>query len=146
MKHGIKQVRIFINSYTYKVLRRDYGYTDRLILPKRFQIIGHRDNATWEKRIEQKEESWKEVTVEGPDMNLHKAYFIIRSIENEFREKLNIYVLGQSRAGVPSRAAIRDFLEEYDILDEEIKLDSCYKDWSRFKAKNYQRGRIPLWI
>lgn len=115
-------------------------------MPKRFQLIGHRHNPTWEKRAEKEDPTWKEVTIEGPDMNIHKAYFIIRSIEEEFREKMKAYVLGQSRAGVPARSAIRDFLEEYDILDEEIKLDSCYKDWSRFKAKNYRRSRIPLWI
>lgn len=146
MKHGIKQVRIFINSYTYKILRRDYEYQGRLIMPKRFQLIGHRYNPTWERRAEKLDPTWKEIIIEGPEMNIHKAYFIIRSIEQEFREKLNIFVLGQSKAGVPARAAIREFLEEYDILDEEIKLDSCYKDWTRFKAKNYQKSRIPLWI
>jgi hypothetical protein len=79
-------------------------------------------------------------------MNSHKAYFIIRSIEYEFRDKMNTYVLGATKAGLPSRAALRDFIEVYDILEEELKLDSCYKDWSRFKAKNHRRDRIPLWI
>lgn len=146
MKREVKQVRIFVNSYTYKVLRRDYGYDNKLVLRKRFQIIGHRDNFTWERRSEKVDETWREIIIEGPAMNLHKAYFIIRSIEEAFRDKMNTFVLGQSRAGVPSRAALRDFIEIYDIIESELKLDSCYKDWSRFKAKNHRRDRIPLWL
>jgi hypothetical protein len=146
MNREVKQVRIFVNSYTYKILRRDYGYVDRLKVRKRFQIIGHRDNATWERRSENPDGSWKEITIEGPSMDLHKAYFIIRAIEEAFRDKMNIYVLGATKAGLPSRAALREFIEVYDILEEELKLDSCYKDWSRFKAKNHRRDRIPLWI
>ncbi len=146
MRHGVKQVNIFINSYTYKVLRRDHGYQGRLVLAKRFQIIGHTHNPTWERRAEPLDDTWREITVEGPDMNLHKAYFIIRSIEEEFRDKMNTYVLGATKGGIPSRAALRDFIEKYDIMEEELKLDSCYKDWSRFKARNHRRDRIPLWL
>lgn len=96
--------------------------------------------------MECQDDSWKEITIEGPDMNPHKAYFVTRSIESQFREKMNTYVLGQVKAGRAARTAVLEFLELYDILEEEIKLDSAYKDWRRFMATNKKRSRIPLWI
>lgn len=145
MNREIKQVRIFVQPHLYKILRRDYRYDGKLVMPRRFQLIGHTNPLRW-KKWEIAQDNTKEIIIEGPNMNIHKAYFIIRSIENEFRDKMNTYVLGCTKAGIPSRAALREFIEIYDILEEELKLDSCYKDWSRFKAKNHRRDRIPLWI
>jgi hypothetical protein len=145
MNRDVKQVRIFVYPHIYKILRRDHGYDGKLVLPRRFQLIGHTNPLRW-KKWETPQEKSKEIIIEGPNMNLHKAYFIIRSIESEFREKMNTYVLGATKGGMPSRAALREFIEVYDILEEELKLDSCYKDWSRFKGRNHRRGQIPLWL
>lgn len=145
MNRDTKQVRIFVQPHIYKILRRDHKYEGKLTIPQRFQLIGHTNPLRW-KKWEVPQDNSKEIIVEGPNMNIHKAYFIIRSIENEFRDKMNTYVLGATKAGLASRAALREFIEVYDILEEELKLDSAYKDWSRFKAKNHRRDRIPLWI
>jgi hypothetical protein len=133
------------HSHIYKVLRRDYEYDDALILTKRYHIFTGTNPLRWKKWEEPIEGSVK-IYVEGPDMNIQKAYAIIRSIESQFREKMNTYVLGQVNAGRQGRTAVLEFLELYDILEEEIKLDSAYKDWRRFMATNKRRSRIPLWI
>jgi hypothetical protein len=142
---SIKQVSIYVSPYLYKVLRRDYGYQDRLSLPKRYHIYMHRDTVHPARHLVPDSEK-KEILIEGPDFNYRKAYAIIRNIEAQFREKMNVFVKAKTEAGVPSRAALREFIELYDILEEELKLDSCYKDWSRYKAKDNKRSLIPLWI
>ena len=142
---GIKRVSIYANPHIYKVLRRDYNYKEALILAKRYHIYTGRNPQRWKKWEEEVEGAVK-IYIEGPDMNSQKAYAIIRNIESQFREKINTYVLGQVKAGRAARTAVLEFLELYDILEEEIKLDSAYKDWRRFLATNKERSRIPLWI
>jgi hypothetical protein len=140
-----KQVSIYVNPHVYKILRRDYGYVDVLIIRKRYHIYMHKDTVHPRKFLVP-DPNLREIKIEGPDMNGRKAYAIIRNIEAQFREKINTYVLGQTAAGYPARTAVRDFLEKYDILDEEFKVDSAYKDWQRFEANDKKRNRIPLWI
>lgn len=140
-----KQVSIYVHPHIYKVLRRDYNYDDVLIIPKRFHIYMH-TNTVHPRKYLVPDEDLREIKIEGPDMNYRKAYAIIKSIEAQFREKMNSYVLGQVTAGEPARTAVRDYLEKYDILDEEFKVDSAYKDWQRFEASNHKRSTIPLWI
>lgn len=140
-----KQVSIFVNPHIYKVLRRDYGYQDVLIIRKRFHIYTH-NNTEYPKKFLVPNGDLKEIKMEGPDLNFRKAYAIIRNIENQFKEKMNMFILGQNKAGYPARSAARDFLERYDIMEEELKIDSCYKDWQRFEANDKKRNRIPLWI
>ncbi|MFN3758460.1 MAG: hypothetical protein ACK4SF_04515 [Algoriphagus aquaeductus] len=141
----VKQVSIFVKPYIYKVLRRDYGYQKALVLPKTYAIYMH-TNTTYPFKFAEPIEGLKEIRIEGNKMNVRKAYAIIRNIESQFRAKLNAHIAAKTETGYPSRAALREYLELYDILDEEINLDSLYKDWSRFKAKEGKRGLIPLWI
>lgn len=140
-----KQVTIFANPHVYKILRRDYDYTDVLIIKKRYHIYMHRDTVHPKKFLVPGGDL-KAINIEGPDMNIRKAYAIIKNVESQFRERMNTYVLGQVNTGMPARTAVRDFLELYDIMDEEFKLDSAYKDWQRFEANDRKRSRIPLWI
>lgn len=141
----VKEVTIYVQPHIYKVLRRDYDYTDRLKLAKRYHLNMHRDTLHPASKAIPAPDT-KAIIIEGPDMNIRKAYAIIRNIEAQFREKINTYVLGQVNAGRAARTAVLEFLELYDILEEEIKLDSAYKDWRRFMATNKKRSRIPLWI
>lgn len=140
-----KLVTIYVKPHIYKVLRRDYAYTDVLLIRRRFHIYTH-TNTTYPSKFETPQDDLRAVRMEGEDMNIRKAYAIVRSIEAQFGEKMNIYVMGQVSAGKPARTAVRNFLEKYDILDEEFKVDSAYKAWQRFEADEKPRNRIPLWI
>ncbi|WBL42370.1 hypothetical protein PBT90_00020 [Algoriphagus halophytocola] len=141
----IKQVHIYAPVHVFKILLRDYDYRDKLYLGKHYHIISPTNYQRCKKWMEPQEGS-RRITIEGLDMNPFKAYAIIRSIDKQFREKMNTYVLGQVNAGRAARTAVLEFLELYDILEEEIKLDSAYKDWRRFMATNKKRSRIPLWV
>ncbi len=141
----VKQVSIYIKPYLYKVLRRDYGYDKSLVLNKTYAIYMH-TNTVYPFKFTEPIEGLKEIKIEGNKMNVRKAYAIIRNIESQFREKMLAHIWAKTETGYPSRAALREYLEVYDILDEEVNLDSMYKDWTRFKAKNGKRSLIPLWI
>lgn len=140
-----KRIKFYVKPHVYKILRRDYNYTDVLIIKKRLHIYLDRNLDNFQRYI-QPDQELKEILIEGPDMNARKAYAIIKRIEMQFRLTMNTYVLGKVEAGYPARTAVRDFIEKYDLEEHEIKLDSCYKDWQRFEDTDGKRNLIPLWI
>lgn len=56
-----------------------------------------------------------------------------------FKENLRQWVMAQFENGVNNRVAVMNFLKYYNIKEDEYSYESAYRDWLRFKRKEYDR-------
>lgn len=72
----------------------------------------------------------------GFEINEDKLHKIVRSIDKSIREELySMAILNKQLYNIEYQTTLLNFLDEYDIIEEELSYDSLRKDFNR----NYQK-------
>lgn len=77
----------------------------------------------------------------GFNVSFNKKKFLAVYLEKQFIEELRSYVDVQLAVGVPAMRAMRVFLKYYAISENEIKLDSIYRNYQRYSDENILKKR-----
>lgn len=76
----------------------------------------------------------------GFQINHNKARQISKAIERDIREKLyNEAMTNEMNFGVEFRATLQNFLDLYDITEEELSYETIRKDFNRWKHQNIKK-------
>lgn len=78
----------------------------------------------------------------GFQINHNKARQISKTIERDIREKLYTEaVTNEMNFGVEFMATLQNFLDLYDITEDELSYDTIRKDFNRWKNQNITKFR-----
>ena len=76
----------------------------------------------------------------GFQMNQQKSKQISRAIERDIREKLYTEAItNEMHFGTDFRTTLQNFLDLYDITEEELSYDTIRKDFNRWKNQNIKK-------
>ena len=140
----MKAYDIPVSKAAYKMLKRDFGYSNHMRMDKINLNTIRQKAAWWEKYLNSTEPHQVRITLVGRYAGPAKLYNIARLIENTFNERMLTYIEGAVSAGMPAAEAISRFFDKYDITEEDMKESSAYKRWQRHVKREYQREFIPL--
>jgi hypothetical protein len=141
----MKAYEIPVSKPVLKMLKRDYGYSmhmriDRMMLPSSMAYAKYH-----QKYLGQTKENQVRITLVCRYASPTKLYTVARLMEHEFNTKMMLYVEACTDAGMDAAKAIQNFMDKYDISFDELKPESAYKRWHRYKAKETVKNLIPLW-
>ena len=74
--------------------------------------------------------------IKGFNVSFNKKKFLAVYLEKQFTEELRSYVDLQLAIGVPAMQAMRVFLKYYSISEDEMKIDSIYRNYQRYSGEN----------
>jgi hypothetical protein len=74
--------------------------------------------------------------IKGFNVSFNKKKFLAVYLDKQFTEELRSFVDLQLSMGVPAMKAMRIFLKYYSISENEIKLDSVYRNYQRYSDEN----------
>lgn len=143
----MKAYEIPVSIPVLKMLKRDYGYVshmriDRMLICK---VTGRTSNEYMRSFLDTTPPNAVRITIISRYASCKKLYTLARLLEKEFRIKMMLYIESSVDNGGEASEAIRRFMDKYDISFEELELETAYKAWQRYKAKEKQRNLIPLW-
>ncbi|QWA38858.1 hypothetical protein [Chryseobacterium sp. ZHDP1] len=76
----------------------------------------------------------------GFQHNQSKAYQISKAIERDIREKLYTEaVTNEINYGIDFKTTIQNFLDLYDIAEDELSYETIRKDFNRWKHQNIKK-------
>lgn len=141
----MKRYNIPVSAPVLKMLKRDYGYSNHMRIDR--MIIGkaYGNPCSWKSYLERTEENQVRITVICKHAGSGKLYTIAKMMEMEFKTKMLLYVESAVDNNMEAATAIRNFMDKYDVALEEYEMDTAYKQWQRYKAKEKQRNLLPLW-
>jgi hypothetical protein len=141
----MKQYTIPVSKAVLKMLKRDYGYKNHMRIDT--MILGKAVNSSrnWKSYIEKTDFNQIRIKVICKHASYAKLYTIAHLMEHEFKTKMLLYIESAVDNGMEAATAIRNFMDKYDVPLEEYEMDTAYKQWQRYKAKEKHRNLLPLW-
>lgn len=77
------------------------------------------------------------------ELSLEHKYLVQFNVEFDriFKDNLNQWVLAQANVGVSDSQAVRDFLDYYNIREDELSFDTARSMHRRYKTDYFRRKR-----
>lgn len=73
----------------------------------------------------------------GSEIPLKKRRYLAICLDKMFNEDFHLFIeLGMSEFNLSAAEAIRRFLKKYEITENEVKYESLYRSYQRFKVEN----------
>lgn len=77
-------------------------------------------------------------------ISLANRYSLIRNWENSFRIRMVWETEAIVNAGGEAKQGIQQFLDKYDICEEELKVSTAYMYWKRYRNKKKTNNNTML--
>lgn len=144
----MKAYEIPVSAPVLKMLKRDHGYSKHMRLD---YLIFWRKNTRKKtpdlmaQYITTVKEGFVMITVVCPYASTSRLYGLCRALESTFKEKMMLYVESAVDNGQDASEAIRKFMDKYDLSEDDIKWETAWKAWQRYKKKEKEKELIPLW-
>jgi hypothetical protein len=62
-----------------------------------------------------------------------------REFDRIFKNMMYLWIMAQFEVGINNRVAVKNFLRQFEISDNEYSYESAYRAWSRYKKDEYRR-------
>lgn len=140
-----KLCKVPLEPHIYKFVMVEETFVDGFLdMKKRHYYPRTRDWHHYKKYFANKTPRHKEILVLTMDPKREYLYALVCHWEARFAEKMMDYI--DAREGLmAARAAIKDFLDKYDIDSDEYKLDTAYKRYQRDKMKKDNESTESFW-
>lgn len=129
-------VELPLKSYLYKFVIVEENMVDGIYVPsRRFHNLNHTNYSHQKRYFEQAaSQSYPKLKVWTHDHLPQKLYQYVTYFEQRFIDKFVDHV--EVRMGIIAEMeAIREFLNKYDITEEDYKEKSIWRRWMREKEK-----------
>lgn len=133
---------IHIPRHLAKFILKKYNIISRVELSSKytFNLTSHPCRPINYFERQKKEGRELELIMWNPSLN--KAYTFCQTLEREFSNDLLIFTKGFIRNGFLASDAIKAFLDEYNIYEQDFKYETAYKKWVRRDKKKFEP--LPL--
>lgn len=128
-----------------KMLKRDHGYSKHMRIDQMLLCKVQGNVEVWKKYVDTTLVSQVRITVVCRYASYAKLYTLAKLLENDFKTKMMLYIEAAVESGLDASEAIRCFMEKYDISESDLKMETAYKRWQRYRDREYQKDFIPLW-
>lgn len=141
----MKAYEIPVSRGVLKMLKRDYGYSKHMRIDRMMFCRVHGDLQSWGKYLDNTSDSQVRITLVCRYASKGKLYTVARLMEYEFRMKMLLFVEAAVYVKMEAAAAIRLFMDKYDLTMEELEMETAYKAWQRYQKKEKEKNLLPLW-
>lgn len=138
------EVKIPVKKYVLKYLIKRYG---TLHTVSKTSLIGSLVLVALENKVEKPDKhipAKHQYSVSLPEFYFNtkghtiprnKLQYLGNCLEVLFKEDMRAYLELQVRKGLKAQPELKLFLQAYDITEDDIKLESLYKNWQRYCEK-----------
>ncbi len=141
----MKAYEIPVSRPVLKMLRRDFGYSRHITISRWVFTKAMGNPQEWSRYLQDPKPSMTLITVVCRYASPGRLYTTARLMEYTFQRKMELYIEAAVECGLPAQEAINRFMDKYDLSEDDLSMETAYKRWQRYKAKEQERNLIPLW-
>lgn len=129
-----KRVQILVKAHIAKFLAPELNVNGEIELAKCISFLKTNNGHSHYSYFERKDGKVPlNVLMHRP--SVRNMYALVRKWENDFKLRMHIMVEAYRSTGLPCMEAIRLFLAQYNISEEEYSIETAYKSWQRYKKE-----------
>lgn len=139
----MSQITIYVSSFSKKILQTRYGEIEPFKISRSDGIYHHltaeplKQNKTTFTKINKLLQETVKIQISDTLFRRLKAckrnVYVGEHLHKIMQEKMLEFVEAQVLVGLPAQRALKNFLEYYNISEDDYSLETAYTAWKRFK-------------